>query len=175
MRQAYKVGLFVLLLLSRQNFTKKGLTVREYGYDEFATDMRVLADKVTDFKADAILFVARGGATMAHFLAMHTGIRKMYAVNTRSYEGQTKLGTPIVDELPNLVGANKVIVADEIVDTGETLKIVIEKLQTAYPNVEFKTVALFQRESAAVKADCYLHLTDEWVEFFWERDGGEIL
>ncbi len=147
--------------------------MRKYGYDEFAGDIKKLAGMVAEFEADGILFIARGGATMAHFLAMHTGVRKMYAINTQSYEGQTKLGAPIVGELPNLADANKIIVADEIVDSGETLKAVLEKLQAAYPTKSFKTVSLFQRESAVVKADYYLHLTDEWVEFFWERDGGE--
>lgn len=145
--------------------------MRKYGYDEFAKDMKALGAKVADFEAEGILFIARGGTTMAHFLAMNTGIRKMYAVNTRSYEGQKKLGAPMVDELPSLTGASKIMVADEIVDTGETLKVVVEKLKAAYPKVEFKTVSLFQRESAVIKADYYLHLTDEWVEFFWEKDG----
>lgn len=143
--------------------------VREYGYDEFAGDIEKLAKMVAEFGADGILFIARGGATMAHFLAMHTGVRKMYAINTSSYEGRTKLGAPIVGELPNLSNVDKIIVADEIVDTGETLKAVVEKLQAAYPAKSIKTVSLFQRESASVKADCYLHLTDEWVEFFWEK------
>lgn len=145
--------------------------MREYGYGEFAADARELSNRLGEFGADGILFVARGGATLAHFIAMNTGVRKMYAVNTYSYDGQTKLGTPVVDELPSLTGASKIIVADEIVDTGETLKVVAEKLKAAYPEVEFKTAALFQRQSAVIKADYYLHLTDEWVEFFWERDG----
>lgn len=147
--------------------------MREYGYDEFTKDVKVLSKRLESFGAEGILFVARGGATLAHFLAMNTGVRKMYALNTHSYDGQKKLGAPVVGELPSLEGASKIIVADEIVDTGETLKIVMEKLQAAYPFVEFKTAALFQRESAVIKADCYLHLTDEWVEFFWERDVGE--
>ena len=149
--------------------------MREYGYNEFAADAKVLSGRLADFGADGIVFIARGGATLAHFLAMNTGIRKMYAINTCSYEGQKKLGTPVVDELPSLAGASKIIVADEIVDTGETLKVVMEKLQASYPLVEFKTAALFQRQRAVVKADYYLHLTDEWVEFFWERDGGEAV
>ncbi len=149
--------------------------MREYGYEEFAADAKVLAGKLSDFGADGIVFIARGGATLAHFLAMNTGIRKMYAINTYSYEGQKKLGTPVVDELPSLAGASKIIVADEIVDTGETLKVVVEKLKAAYPKVEFKTATLFQRQSAVIKADYYLHLTNEWVEFFWERDGGEAV
>ena len=147
--------------------------MREYGYTEFASDMKELAGMVKSFEAEGILFIARGGATMAHFLAMNLGVRKMYAINTLSYDGQTKLGAPIVGELPNLSDVDKIIVADEIVDSGETLKAVLEKLQAAYPSKSFKTVSLFQRESAVVKADCYLHLTDEWVEFFWERDGEE--
>ncbi len=143
--------------------------MREYSYEEFAIDAKKLSAMLEGFGADGILFVARGGATLAHFVAMNLGVRKMYAVNTYSYEGQTKLNAPVVDDLPNLAKANKIIVVDEIVDTGETLKIVVEKLQAAYPNIEFKTAALFQRKSAVIKADCYLHLTDEWVEFFWER------
>jgi xanthine phosphoribosyltransferase len=149
--------------------------MREYGYGEFVTDARELSNRLSEFGVDGVLFIARGGATLAHFIAMNTGVRKMYALNTYSYDGQTKLGTPIVDELPNLSGASRIIVVDEIVDTGETLKIVVEKLKTAYPEVEFKTAALFQRQSAVVKADYYLHLTDEWVEFFWEKDGGESM
>ncbi len=149
--------------------------MREYGYGEFAADARELSNRLSEFGADGILFVARGGATLAHFIAMNTGIRKMYAVNTYSYDGQIKLGTPVVDELPSLTGASKIIVADEIVDTGETLKVVAEKLKAAYPEVEFKPAALFQRQSAVIKADYYLHLTDEWVEFFWEKDGGEAV
>ena len=143
--------------------------MREYGYEEFVKDAKKLSTMVSDFEADGILFIARGGATLAHFLAMNTGIRKMYAVNTVSYDGQTKLGAPIVGELPNLKEAKKIIVVDEIVDTGETLKVVMEKLRGAFVDVEFKKVSLFQRERAVVKADYYLHLTDEWVEFFWER------
>ncbi len=149
--------------------------MREYGYGEFAADARELSNRLSEFGADGILFVARGGATLAHFIAMNTGIRKMYAVNTYSYDGQIKLGTPVVDELPSLTGVSKIIVADEIVDTGETLKVVVEKLKAAYPKVEFKTAALFQRQSAVIKADYYLHLTDEWVEFFWEKVGGEAV
>ncbi len=147
--------------------------MRKYGYDEFAGDIKKLAKMVAEFEADGILFIARGGATMAHFLAMHTGVRKMYAINTFSYEGQTKLGTPIVGELPNLTDADKIIVADEIVDSGETLKAVLEKLQAAYPDKSFVSASIFQRQTAVIQADYYLHLTDEWVEFFWERDGGE--
>ncbi len=143
--------------------------MREYGYEEFAVDAKKLSSMVSDFEADGILFIARGGATLAHFVAMNTGIRKMYAVNTVSYDGQTKLGAPIVGELPNIGEAKRVIVIDEIVDSGETLKVVMEKLRALFDDTEFRTASLFQRESAVVKADYYLHLTDEWVEFFWEK------
>jgi xanthine phosphoribosyltransferase len=152
---------------------REGECLRKYYYEEFVSDMAALADKVLSFGADGILFIARGGATMAHFLAMRLGVCNMYALNAHSYDGQTKLGSPIIKELPNIKGCKKVIIADEIVDSGETLKAVQEALKAAYPKIEFKSVALFQRENAVVRADHVIHLTDEWVEFFWERDGGE--
>ena len=68
--------------------------MRVYGYDEFAVDTKELSGRLSDFGADGIVFIARGGATLAHFIAMNTGVRKMYALNTASYEGQTKLGAP---------------------------------------------------------------------------------
>lgn len=144
--------------------------MREYGYDEFCNDTRELAKMLDGFCAEGIVFVARGGATLAHFLAMGLDIRKMYAVNTHSYEGQKKLKTPVVDRLPLLEGARRVIVADEIVDSGETLQIVMQKLRESYPQTEFRSVALFQKMTASVRADLYVHESDEWVDFFWERD-----
>ncbi len=147
--------------------------MRKYYYEEFVSDIALLAKKVGSFGADGIVFIARGGATMAHFLAMRLGVRNMYALNAHSYEGQIKLGSPVIKELPNIEGCKKVVIVDEIVDSGETLKAVSEALNVAYPDTEFRSVALFQRKSAVVQADHVIHLTDEWVEFFWERDGGE--
>ena len=74
--------------------------MRVYGYDEFAADTKELSGRLSDFGADGIVFIARGGATLAHFIAMNTGVRKMYALNTASYEGQTKLGAPVVYTAP---------------------------------------------------------------------------
>lgn len=150
------------------NFTKKGLFLRKYEFEEFERDIKELTQKLACFEADAIVFVARGGATMAHFLALNLDIRKIYSINAVSYEGQTKIGTPAIEEAPNLSLIRKALVVDEIVDTGETLQAVLKKLQDAYPDKEFKSVSLFQRERAVIKADVYLHLTSEWVWFFWE-------
>lgn len=144
--------------------------MKQYEYGEFIDDVSRLCEMVAPVDADAIVFVARGGATLAHFMAVRLGIRSMYAINTRSYEGKEKCTAPIIEELPSLKNASNILLVDEIVDSGETLREVKKILQQANPHIACTSVALFQRENACIKADISLHITDEWVEFFWEQN-----
>ena len=143
--------------------------MRRYEYEEFVRDIKILAAKTSGFHPDVIAFIARGGATMAHFLACSLDVRTMRVINAVSYEGDKKLGAPMIDLNVGLEGAKKVLVVDEIVDTGETLKAVMDALKIAYPDAQFASASLFQRESAIIKADYFISFSDEWIEFFWER------
>lgn len=142
-----------------------------YSYDDFTSDLRVLKEKVdTSFsKPDALLAIARGGLTMAHFLAMAWDINKLYVMNASSYDANNKAGELRLFNIPEIPPLDKkVLIIDEIVDSGASLKKISEYFTTKYPEKEFKTAVIFQKQEAIYKADFSLKENAEWIDFFWE-------
>jgi len=150
--------------------------MRYYGYDEFIKDMKTLHGKLKNENIEGILLVLRGGATPAHFLAEALGIKNIYAVNILSYDGKKKICKPKITNLPKIPESIvKVAIIDEIVDSGETMSSLMTLLCKKYPDKIFKSVTIFQRDNAKFYADIYAQSSDEWIEFFWERDLKDII
>jgi xanthine phosphoribosyltransferase len=141
-----------------------------YGYDEFLGDVIALSKKIEEFKPDTLLAVARGGLTLGHFIAQALDTRRLFALNSIHYNKEKKLDTLEIFNVPNLSEAKRVVIIDDIVDSGETLKGVIELLQKEYPNCEFKLATIFYKPTAIIEADYRAKEAHEWIDFFWEVD-----
>ncbi len=145
--------------------------MRYYGYDEFLSDMKILRTKLLDIQIDTIVFAIRGGASMAHILSEGLNIKSVYAINASSYDGQQKLNRPVLSNIPALPeSAKKILLVDEIVDSGETMVEILGVLRERYPDREFLSACIFQRPTAIFEADFYVQNSDEWIDFYWERD-----
>jgi len=140
-----------------------------YSYDTFREDLILLTQKI-DFEFDAILAIARGGLTMAHLLGEHYDIREVYAVNTIGYDDTKKRDSIEVFNLPDLKGARSVLIVDDIVDSGDTMVALLEKLHTRYPDVTFKAASLFYKKSAKIMPDWSIKEANAWIDFFWTED-----
>ena len=73
---------------------------------------------------------------------------------------------PVLDlvELAN----TKVLVADDVADTGETLKMVLDLLS---PNVdEVRSVVLYEKTRSVVRPDYVWKKTDDWINFPWSTE-----
>ncbi len=143
--------------------------MRYYPYEEFRKDLVQLCQKITD-DFDAIVAIARGGMTIAHMMGEYFDIRNVFTINAIGYNEDTKLDTITISSIPDLTNASKILLVDDIVDSGDTIQKVCEVLQKKYPNLKIKTAAIFYKEGAKVKPDYYIHQTDEWIDFFWTRD-----
>lgn len=141
-----------------------------YGYDEFIKDMRILLKSAKEYEPDAIIAVARGGLAIGQFLAEGLNLRSLYTINSIHYDAETKLDFIKVYNTPDLRGAEKVLVVDDIVDSGDTMKEIVRILKEKNPGSDFKVMTLFQKESADFKADYWVKTTDEWMDFFWVSD-----
>jgi xanthine phosphoribosyltransferase len=145
--------------------------MRYYGYEEFILDMRRLKLQLAEQKIDAIVFALRGGATMAHILSIGLDVKKVYAINADSYSCDIKLHSPKIENIPQLPeDTNRILVLDEIIDSGETMAEIVNVLKLAFPKKRFITASIFQRPTAIFKADFFIQTTDEWIDFFWEKD-----
>ena len=141
-----------------------------YGYDLFINDTQILVDKSRDFKPEILLAVARGGLTLSHLMAQAFNIRDLYTLNSIHYDGEKKLDSFDVFNIPDLSWANRVLIIDDIVDSGETMKEILFILKDKFPNIEFKIATLFYKNTALIKPDFSIREANEWIDFFWEVD-----
>ncbi|PLY11035.1 MAG: nicotinate phosphoribosyltransferase [Arcobacter sp.] len=141
-----------------------------YGYDEFKNDTQVLVDKCRDYEPDILLGVARGGLTLSHLMGQALNMRNVFTINSIHYEGELKLDTFNIFNIPDLSHAKRVLVIDDIVDSGETMREILKLLNKKFPNTEFKLATIFYKPTACIKADYSVKIADKWIEFFWEVD-----
>ena len=141
-----------------------------YGYDLFVKDTQKLVDKCKNFKPEILLAVARGGVTLSHLISQALNIRDLYTLNSIHYEGEKKLDTFNIFNIPDLSWANRVLIIDDIIDSGETMKEILYILKEKFPNIEFRIATLFYKNTALIKPDFSVREANEWIDFFWEVD-----
>ncbi len=142
--------------------------MRYYSYEEFKVDVNHLAKEIKPYAPDVILAVARGGMTLGHFLAEALEMRDLYAINSIHYEETRKLDTIRIFNIPDLSRAKRVVLVDDIIDSGETMIEIKRVLGARYPDVDFKVAAIYYKEKALLRPDFAAREATEWIEFFWD-------
>jgi xanthine phosphoribosyltransferase len=141
-----------------------------YSYEQFVEDTKILSQQIKPYNPDALITITRGGMTLTHFLANLLDIRKIYCINSVGYNNETKNSNTIICNIPQLDNdISKVVIVDDILDSGETIKNVLEILQNKYPTIKFQVAVIFYKDTAISKANYKLHKTTKWIEFFWEK------
>lgn len=141
-----------------------------YDYKRFSTDIQLLNEQCRSFQPDTIIAIARGGMTLAHALSMSLNIRNLQSIRVESYDGDTQRDSVTILGTCDLRHSKRVLVVDDIVDSGQTLAALMPVLHTQNPNSEFKIATLFTKQTALVQPDFFLHEATDWIDFFWERD-----
>lgn len=121
------------------------------------------------FKPDIIVGLARGGWVLARVLCDFVGVKDLVSLKvehwgvTATPDGKAKLKHLINVDLTD----KKVLVVDDITDTGESMRVTIDYLKTLNPS-EIRTASLQHLTCAKFKAD-YVgeELPWRWVIFPW--------
>lgn len=140
-----------------------------YPYGDFVADLKILTSKI-DREFDAIVAIARGGLSVALMLGEYYDMREVYAINTIGYEGTKKLDEVKVFNMPDLNGAKRVLVVDDIVDSGDTLIKVLKTLEGRFPTTEFNSASIFYKPTASIEPTWWVQEANVWIEFFWSED-----
>ena len=119
--------------------------MRYYSYEEFKVDVNHLAKEIKPYAPDVILAVARGGMTLGHFLAEALEMRALYPINSIHYEETHKLDTINIFNIPDLSKAKRVVIVDDIIDSGETMIEIKRVLGEKYPDVDLKVASVFYK------------------------------
>lgn len=144
--------------------------MKYYAYETFKNDTNTLIIKVKDYNPTAILAIARGGFTLGHAMAEGLNIRDLQSLRTELYDKSDKRDSILLSGHCEYKDGSKVLVVDDISDTGETLLEVLKYLKNSFPKVTFKSATLFYKPSSLFKPDFWINNNDEWIDFFWERD-----
>ena len=140
-----------------------------YPYQEFREDLKTLIQKI-DQDFDVILPIARGGLSIGQMLGEYYDIREVYAINTIGYDDTEKLNEVTVFNIPNLQMTKRVLIVDDIVDSGDTLIAVLKVLEAKYPTIEFFTASIFYKPTASIEPTWWVKEAKVWIEFFWSED-----
>ncbi len=140
-------------------------------WEAFGGATRALAADISasGFRPDVVLAIARGGLTVAGALAYALDVKNCGSMNVELYTGiDQRLDVPVM--LPPMldlaeVAGLRVLIADDVADTGTTLAMVHEML--AAHVLEARTAVLYQKPRSVIVADwCWKH-TDRWIDFPW--------
>ena len=142
---------------------------RYYPYGEFREDLKALIEKI-DEDFDVLMPISRGGLSMGQMLGEFYGIREVYAVNTISYDETKKRESVTVFNLPTLKEGQRVLILDDIVDSGDTLVELLKVLKINYPTIIFKTATIFYKPTAIIEPNWWVKNPEAWIEFFWSED-----
>ena len=144
--------------------------MKYYSYEEFRDDVRKLNQDVKEFEPEVIVGIARGGLTLAHSMAEGLNIREVQTLRTELYDDTCKRDSLSVFDTCSLQNVHRVLVVDDIADSGETLKAIMEHLEQKYTNMEFKSATLFYKKTSVYKPHYWINEANDWIDFFWERD-----
>jgi hypoxanthine phosphoribosyltransferase len=144
----------------------------EWGDVGIAT--RALATSIHEdgYRPDVILAIARGGLIVAAALGYALGVKNTFTMNVEFYTGvNERLPVPmILPPAPELVDLEdaKILVADDVADTGATLALVKEFCGGKVGEVRFAT--LYEKPNSTIKCEYVWKRTDRWIEFPWSAE-----
>jgi len=130
-----------------------------------------LADKVraSGFRPDVIVGVARGGWAPARVLLDLLDVQNLASVRVEFYVGvgvrsqKAVITQPVSIALAGL----KVLVVDDIADTGESLKLLHSTFR-GEGALEVRTATIYRKPWSKFRVDYWARETSSWVIFPWE-------
>ncbi|HET7744768.1 MAG TPA: phosphoribosyltransferase family protein [Gaiellaceae bacterium] len=144
------------------------------GWAEFGHAARELARQVSDdgYRPDLILSVARGGLLVGAALGYALEVKNTWTMNVEFYTGiDERLDVPmILPPVPELVDLEsaRMLIADDVADTGETLRLVEEFC--AGKVAEVRCAVLYEKPHSTVHCDYVWKRTDLWIDFPWSAE-----
>lgn len=131
-----------------------------------------LADKIRkdSFKPDVIVGISRGGWTPARIMSDLLENPELASVKAEFYLGiaETK-GEPVITQPVSVsVRGKKVLVIDDVADTGKSLRLVRNHLKE-HDASEVKVATIYYKPWSIAVPDYYEKKTSSWIIFPWER------
>jgi hypothetical protein len=143
-------------------------------WQDLGDGSRELAEAIyaDGYRPDIVLAIARGGLLVAGAIAYALGVKNTFTMNVEFYTGvDERLDVPmILPPVPDLVdfAETKVLIADDVADTGATLQLVQQFC--AGKVAEVRCAVLYQKPRSVVECEYVWRRTDRWITFPWSAE-----
>src|SRR3989344_4078426 len=113
---------------------------------------------------DRIIALAKGGWTWARAISDYTKIQNVGSIQYEFYADIYKTDkTPKLKQpLPISVQGEKLLVLDDVADSGATLNVALDYLKKSGAE-SMSTATFFYKPWSVIKPDFYVYTTDTWV------------
>src|SRR6266508_3292595 len=151
-----------------------GMPRETLSWPDFGRSCRELAQRIHDdgFRPDLILAIARGGLFPAGALGYALDVKNLHVITVEFYTVvDQRLDMPVV--LPPVpkpidLSGSRVLIADDVADTGATLRLV--KDFCADHVAEVRCAVIYEKSRSVVKCEYVWRRTDLWIDFPWSTE-----
>jgi len=135
----------------------------------------------SDFIPHALVGLNRGGIIPLGYLSYGLNIRDTFIFDINLYNDEKKIDHD-VKSIKEFIKYNlqnsdfkedrfeKILIVDDLIDSGETMELFIECFKEIFPNKEVKTAVLYQNTSVNFKAtfNGFEEEKKDWLIFPWD-------
>ena len=121
------------------------------------------------FHPDAIIGISRGGLVPARILSDSLNVPLLYTIRISFYStiGVRKETPKVTQPLSVDISGKKILVVDDIADSGKSLVLAKEYLSKLNPS-EIKTATIHLKPESVFKPDYVCKTTEAWIVYPWE-------
>ena len=150
-------------------------------WQEFGVAARERAQQIVNsgWKPDLIVAIARGGLIPAGAIAYAMGVKAIGTMNLEFYTGlgetldEPQVLPPLMDV--SALDGKKVLVDDDVADSGKTLKKVMELIDEdglsldgkTHAKVDARSVVIYKKPVSIIEPDYIWRKTALWINFPW--------
>lgn len=134
-------------------------------WEAFHRATKELAHRLLDGNYNSIVAVTRGGLVPAAILARELNIRVVDSISIASYQHEQQ-GELNILKHANLQDSERLLIVDDLVDTGETAKV----LRQLFPKACFVTI--YAKPQGKPLVDHYITdiEQDTWIQLPWDME-----
>lgn len=134
-------------------------------WEAFHRATKELAHRLLDGQYNGIVAVSRGGLVPAAILARELNIRVVDSISIASYQHDQQ-GELNILKHANLQDSERLLIVDDLVDTGETAKV----LRQLFPKACFVTI--YAKPQGKPMVDHYITdiEQDTWIQLPWDME-----
>ncbi len=164
-------NLMLLLLLRQGGATKKMEKIKcvLLSWEDIKKEAKAASEKIkkTGFHPDIVIGLSRGGLVPARLFCDFLTVKNCYTIKvdhwgiTAAKDGKARLSQGLCNDLVN----KKVLVVDDITDTGQSMELAKKHVLSKKP-IELKSATLIHLSNSSYRPDFY-GIEKEWAWFIF--------